>query len=172
MKYLIAFCFVFLIAPVFAGQMYEWRDPVTGKLQLGDKPPNGIQYWKEGEKRPEEKAAEARENNKRKTEQERQAAIEQAERNKKALADIEIMKKQSEEIERIRKEKCTGDPDNIGAKIGMTSEIFRICFGIEPDTINTTITAEGTREQWVYHFSENQYRYFYFTNGILTAIQR
>lgn len=32
----------------FPGQMYEWRDPATGRLKLGDKPPAGVQYWEEG----------------------------------------------------------------------------------------------------------------------------
>ncbi|MEI2742718.1 MAG: DUF4124 domain-containing protein [Candidatus Competibacter sp.] len=32
----------------FARQMYEWRDPATGRLKLGDKPPAGVQYWEEG----------------------------------------------------------------------------------------------------------------------------
>jgi len=36
--------------PVIAGTMYEWRDPTSGKLMLGDKPPTGgIQYWPEGQ---------------------------------------------------------------------------------------------------------------------------
>jgi hypothetical protein len=34
-----------------AGTMYEWRDPVSGKLVLGDKPPTGgVQYWIEGQR--------------------------------------------------------------------------------------------------------------------------
>jgi hypothetical protein len=37
-----------------------------------------------------------------------------------------------------------------------------------PDDVNTTVTAFGTTEQWVY--SGN--RYLYFTNGVLTAIQK
>jgi hypothetical protein len=39
------------------------------------------------------------------------------------------------------------------------------CF---PDHINTTRTANGTREQWVFRYPS---AYLYFQNGILTAIQ-
>ena len=39
-----------------AGTMYEWRDPATGALKAGDKPPTGgIEYWAEGH-RPQPKA--------------------------------------------------------------------------------------------------------------------
>jgi hypothetical protein len=37
--------------------------------------------------------------------------------------------------------------------------------------INYTITAYGTSEQWVFGF-DDAYAYAYFTNGILTAIQK
>lgn len=36
------------------GQMYEWRDPTTGRLMLGDKPPSGVKYWEEGKRSPGE----------------------------------------------------------------------------------------------------------------------
>ncbi len=173
MRKLVTIFFVSLIAvPAFCGQMYEWRDPSTGKLQLGDKPPAGIQHWKEGEKRPEEKAEELSKDSEKKAAQERLDATEKAEHDRKILAEVERMRKLSEEIEKVRKEKCTGDPSDLGVKIGMTSEIFRMCFGVDPDTINVTTTAAGTREQWVYRSSTNNHRYFYFTNGILTAIQK
>lgn len=42
------------LGPAMAGQMYEWRDPQTGKLMLGDKPPAGVDHWKEGERKPGE----------------------------------------------------------------------------------------------------------------------
>lgn len=39
-----------------AGTMYEWRDPDTGSLKAGDRPPTGgIEYWTEGN-RPAPKA--------------------------------------------------------------------------------------------------------------------
>ena len=58
-KYLLMATLITL--PVIAGTMYEWRDPVTGKLKLGDKPPSGgVQYWLEGQPRPEEIEAKKR----------------------------------------------------------------------------------------------------------------
>ena len=39
---------------VFGGQMYEWRDPATGRLMLGDKPPDGVDHWEEGKRKPGE----------------------------------------------------------------------------------------------------------------------
>ena len=41
-----------IVAPALAGTIYEWKDPTTGKLMAGDKPPEGIKYWPEG-KRPQ-----------------------------------------------------------------------------------------------------------------------
>jgi hypothetical protein len=42
--------------------------------------------------------------------------------------------------------------------------------------VNTTVTANGTTEQWVYRFSQSfsgaQDLYLYFQNGVLTAIQK
>lgn len=58
MKKKIVLCCVLLTAPVYAGQLFEWKDPNTGKLMLGDKPPtDGTQYWPEGA-RPRPKAPE------------------------------------------------------------------------------------------------------------------
>ena len=38
-----------LAGNALAGTMYEWRDPQTGALKAGDKPPTGgIEYWTEG----------------------------------------------------------------------------------------------------------------------------
>ncbi len=42
--------------PALSTQLYEWRDPATGKLMLGDKPPDKVQYWKEGQRQPGEQA--------------------------------------------------------------------------------------------------------------------
>jgi len=50
--------------------------------------------------------------------------------------------------------------------IGDTPEIVREAWG-EPEDINCTITAYGTREQWVYDLG----CYVYFENGRVTAIQ-
>ena len=51
----------------------------------------------------------------------------------------------------------------------MSSEKFEILMG-EPDNINTTVTAFGRREQWVYGSIENR-SYFYFENSELTSWQ-
>jgi hypothetical protein len=42
-------------------------------------------------------------------------------------------------------------------------------------TVNTTVTANGTTEQWVYRFSLSHGAhdlYLYFQNGVLTAVQK
>lgn len=54
------------------------------------------------------------------------------------------------------------------AKIGMTKNQVRnhTNWG-EPNSINTTVTAYGTIEQWVY----DDFQYLYFKNGKLTTIQ-
>lgn len=58
--------------------------------------------------------------------------------------------------------------------IGMTEEQVHAAIGF-PDDINTTTSSWGTREQWVYGgMIGNRYfspYYFYFNDGILTAIQ-
>jgi hypothetical protein len=50
--------------------------------------------------------------------------------------------------------------------IGMTAEMVRRSWG-NPERINTTITAAGTSEQWVYGLQN----YVYLTNGRVTAMQ-
>ncbi|GMV29539.1 MAG: hypothetical protein AMXMBFR59_16640 [Rhodanobacteraceae bacterium] len=41
----------------------------------------------------------------------------------------------------------------------------------EPEDVNTTTTARGTREQWVYSAGKYEHAYLYLDNGIVTAIQ-
>lgn len=54
-----------------------------------------------------------------------------------------------------------------GVRVGMTqAEAMGSNWG-KPKRINTTITAAGKHEQWVYGGAN----YLYFENGILTAIQ-
>lgn len=55
-----------------------------------------------------------------------------------------------------------------GVRIGMTSRqvMYKSSWG-EPKKINTTTTATGTTEQWVYESGS----YLYFRNGKLYAIQ-
>ena len=51
--------------------------------------------------------------------------------------------------------------------IGMTkTEVENSTWG-KPKDINKTTTAYGTQEQWCY----SGYKYIYFENGIVTAIQ-
>lgn len=53
-----------------------------------------------------------------------------------------------------------------GARIGQTAEgVRKSCWG-KPARINTTVTAGGTHEQWVYGTG-----YVYLTNGLVTAVQ-
>jgi hypothetical protein len=69
-----------------------------------------------------------------------------------------------------------------GLRIGMTSaetdaaekQTFQNPLGYGR-TVNTTVTANGAMEQWVYpfsHFSGMHNVYLYFNNGVLTAIQK
>lgn len=51
--------------------------------------------------------------------------------------------------------------------IGMTEQEVRNSTWGNPIRINTTTTAYGTSQQWVY----SNYKYIYFENGIVTAIQ-
>jgi len=51
--------------------------------------------------------------------------------------------------------------------IGMSSSTARDSTWGSPDHVNTTTTASGTHEQWVY----GRNRYLYFDNGVLTSIQ-
>ena len=54
-----------------------------------------------------------------------------------------------------------------GVRIGMTkAQVLKSNWG-KPVSINTTITANSTREQWVY----SSRTYLNFTNNILTTIQ-
>lgn len=82
----------------------------------------------------------------------------------------ESVKKQQEIIlEKTREEKARrAEMEKPYPRIGMTKEqvVKRTNWGT-PNDINRTITAGGTREQWVYGIG----RYLYFSNGILTAIQ-
>lgn len=54
-----------------------------------------------------------------------------------------------------------------GVRIGMSRDDALASMWGKPASINTTTTANGTREQWVY----GNGNYLYFVNGILTSIQ-
>ncbi|MDG4606557.1 MAG: hypothetical protein P9D89_10880 [Candidatus Contendobacter sp.] len=68
------------------------------------------------------------------------------------------------ELERIKICGSNGGKINIG----MGKKEFRACKNRSPIKINYTTTASGKKEQWVY---KNPDEYYYFINGILTAIQ-
>lgn len=55
-------------------------------------------------------------------------------------------------------------------RIGMSARAVRESWG-DPSDINTTTTAHGTHEQWVYRGDNYNDRYAYFDNGVLTTIQ-
>lgn len=76
-----------------------------------------------------------------------------------SLKLVQIQKLEEERIKKNRKG---------GVRIGMTAKYVRekTDWG-EPQTINSTITASGRREQWVYGDGD----YLYFKNGILDVIQ-
>jgi hypothetical protein len=54
-----------------------------------------------------------------------------------------------------------------GVRVGMTKEDVLASSWGRPESVNTTTTVHGTREQWVYGSGN----YLYFENGVLTAIQ-
>lgn len=54
--------------------------------------------------------------------------------------------------------------------IGMTTKQFYMCKD-RPDDTNTTNTGYGTSEQLVYRYGQFGTKYYYFTNGKLSAIQ-
>lgn len=61
----------------------------------------------------------------------------------------------------------TEAPDLICApRIGMTKEQVRVSTWGQPKKINTTTTANGVTEQWVYSRG-----YIYFKNEVVTTIQ-
>jgi hypothetical protein len=56
-------------------------------------------------------------------------------------------------------------------QIGMTADQAREAWG-RPNGINTTVSALGTQEQWIYHVSGGQHwSFLYLLNGIITIAQ-
>lgn len=80
-----------------------------------------------------------------------------------------LMREQTEAVqsfEMIERTRLEGLPK---VRIGMSpSQVAENSNWGRPKSINSTITARGQTEQWVY----GNGRYLYFTNGKLTAIQR
>ena len=52
-------------------------------------------------------------------------------------------------------------------RIGMTAEQIRAAWG-KPEKVNSTITARGTHEQWVYGDGQ----YVYFDEGVMRSLQQ
>ena len=59
-----------------------------------------------------------------------------------------------------------GDTKKRGVDIGMTADAVRKSSWGKPQKVNSTITANGRHEQWVYGGG-----YLYLDNGVLTSIQ-
>lgn len=114
---------VLIALPALAGTIYEWKDPETGKLRAGDKPPQGVEYWIEGQRKPGQAPV----------------SIQEQQRQQQTIAE---MKKRLLEL------KCKGGD---GLDIGTDMETHQLCFGVHPQQINKTESAYGTREQWVYY---------------------
>lgn len=71
------------------------------------------------------------------------------------------------EVEKYQKEKLIEAAKGQNSHIGMTKEEVEASLWGKPERINRTVTAYGTREQWVY----GNRQYLYFTDGILTSFQ-
>ena len=78
-----------------------------------------------------------------------------------------LVKKPYKEWERAKREEAK-ELANYEPEIGMTKKEVSMGKWGSPDDINTTITEKGTSEQWCY----SGYKYVYFEDGIVTAIQK
>lgn len=54
--------------------------------------------------------------------------------------------------------------------IGMSADDVRRAWG-DPTSVNTTTTASGTREQWVYRWGNTKQQYVYLVGGKVSSIQ-
>ena len=101
-------------------------------------------------------------------------ALRQAEEAEREAQKQELARARYAEQQAAREEKCNG-PLSFGVKIGMTQEDLMLCLqdinNGHPDRVNTTTTARGMREQWIYRISDED-RYYYFENGVLTTIHQ
>lgn len=146
---LIALLAVLSMAAV-GGQMYEWRDPTTGRLMLGDKPPGDVKYWPEGSRKSGQQSGTSEE-------------------------ELEAMRKKILAAQEERRSLvCNGDRDVKGIKIGMSADEAVFCAGQPPTKINTMKGAAYTHEQWIYRYYILTYEtvYLYFDNGVLRTIQK
>ena len=49
MKHLIIAAALIAMSPAM-GAFYEWKDPETGKYKAGNKPPEGVEHWLDGQR--------------------------------------------------------------------------------------------------------------------------
>jgi hypothetical protein len=88
----------------------------------------------------------------------------QQERDRSALL-ADYQRRQAELRKRGWSEDTIRSVLNQQASVGMNAEMVRAALGA-PKTVNTTLTAGGRREQWVY-----PHEYVYLENGFVTAVQ-
>lgn len=181
-----------LTAPAYGQQtIYRWLNPETGQyVTTPDLPPypikekrpganlSGIDLWNVDldKDAPAFKAAIA----KREAEQaeERHKEQERAERKaQQEQVEKEFREHQYQAEQDAYRAQCPGTL-SFGISLGMTGDQVIFCLRYitmnngRPDKINTTHTASGLREQWVYRISSGNIWYLYFDDGRLTAIQQ
>lgn len=74
------------LSPAWGGTMYEWNDPQTGKLKAGDKPPQGVKFWVDGQ-RPEKTKETAKQQADTGAKSEEQRALEEKDRSERSWAE-------------------------------------------------------------------------------------
>ncbi len=165
-----------------AAEIYRWTDPETGKVVTTPSlPPYPIK-----EKRPAgglpsgdlvnviidtdaPKVKSIIEKRKAQEEEEKRIAIK---KEQERAAQLEQEKQLAVEKELERLKLCESSGGKI--RIGMGQKEFIACKNQYPGKINNTITAIGNKEQWIYSGTKDgliKDKYYYFTNGTLTAIQ-
>lgn len=78
-----------------------------------------------------------------------------------------LEKKADDKLTSIREAQRKTEARKRGVSVGMSKEqVLESSWG-KPQSVNTTTTAHGVREQWVY----GNRNYLYFTDGTLTSIQ-
>ena len=92
-----------------------------------------------------------------------------AENNAKIEVDVEIreQKKEAAEAKKKQDEEDLEWAKDKNPTLGMTREQVLASLWGKPTDVNRTVNKYGTNEQWVYR----NYKYLYFTDGILTSFQ-
>lgn len=189
MKTILMLLMVMMTGPVMGQQtIYRWLNPETGQyITTPTLPPYPIKEKRPGanlsgidlvnvdldSSSPAVKAAiekrEAAKTEERRKEQERaerKAHREQVEK--------EFHERRFQEAKEAHDAQCPG-PLTFGIELGMNQDQVMFCMQAinngRPDKINTTTSAAGLREQWIYRVSDKTW-YLYFSNGRLTTIQQ